>query len=147
MPSSFSNRSRRTSTSSPTSSESASSNSVNGMTPSDLYPTSTSTSRGRISKIRPLTMLPSRKSGRSEEHTSELQSRSDLVCRLLLEKKKNTILLLVIYTTLAAFVWRASVALLHVVRAPVVVNCTWVLLGVRVHACLFPIRLCLYCAH
>src|SRR5206468_11472608 len=28
--------------------------------------------------------------GRSEEHTSELQSRSDLVCRLLLEKKKKT---------------------------------------------------------
>src|SRR5206468_4775349 len=27
---------------------------------------------------------------RSEEHTSELQSRSDLVCRLLLEKKKQT---------------------------------------------------------
>src|SRR5260221_7825885 len=27
---------------------------------------------------------------RSEEHTSELQSHSDLVCRLLLEKKKNT---------------------------------------------------------
>src|SRR2546421_3561118 len=27
--------------------------------------------------------------GRSEEHTSELQSRSDLVCRLLLEKKKK----------------------------------------------------------
>src|SRR2546421_912373 len=26
---------------------------------------------------------------RSEEHTSELQSRSDIVCRLLLEKKKN----------------------------------------------------------
>src|SRR5436190_15573378 len=26
---------------------------------------------------------------RSEEHTSELQSHSDLVCRLLLEKKKN----------------------------------------------------------
>src|SRR2546421_5814539 len=26
---------------------------------------------------------------RSEEHTSELQSRSDLVCRLLLEKKKQ----------------------------------------------------------
>src|SRR5699024_11957664 len=26
---------------------------------------------------------------RSEEHTSELQSRFDLVCRLLLEKKKN----------------------------------------------------------
>src|SRR5690349_23066319 len=28
---------------------------------------------------------------RSEEHTSELQSRRDLVCRLLLEKKKNNI--------------------------------------------------------
>src|SRR5436190_23689022 len=27
--------------------------------------------------------------GRSEEHTSELQSHSDLVCRLLLEKKKT----------------------------------------------------------
>src|SRR5436190_13008376 len=27
---------------------------------------------------------------RSEEHTSELQSHSDLVCRLLLEKKKET---------------------------------------------------------
>src|SRR5699024_11512389 len=27
---------------------------------------------------------------RSEEHTSELQSRFDLVCRLLLEKKKDT---------------------------------------------------------
>src|SRR3712207_7663917 len=29
--------------------------------------------------------------GRSEEHTSELQSRQYLVCRLLLEKKKNSI--------------------------------------------------------
>src|SRR5207253_9296667 len=28
--------------------------------------------------------------GRSEEHTSELQSRGHLVCRLLLEKKKNS---------------------------------------------------------
>src|SRR6185312_11465055 len=31
---------------------------------------------------------------RSEEHTSELQSRSDLVCRLLLEKKKNRIFMI-----------------------------------------------------
>src|SRR5260221_14712958 len=31
----------------------------------------------------------SRKLRRSEEHTSELQSHSDLVCRLLLEKKKR----------------------------------------------------------
>src|SRR2546427_8100439 len=30
--------------------------------------------------------------GRSEEHTSELQSQSNLVCRLLLEKKKATTL-------------------------------------------------------
>src|SRR2546430_12259637 len=29
--------------------------------------------------------------GRSEEHTSELQSQSNLVCRLLLEKKKRII--------------------------------------------------------
>src|SRR5438874_8413363 len=29
------------------------------------------------------------KAARSEEHTSELQSRRDLVCRLLLEKKKK----------------------------------------------------------
>src|SRR5699024_12652413 len=32
---------------------------------------------------------PRRSSGRSEEHTSELQSRFELVCRLLLEKKKE----------------------------------------------------------
>src|SRR5690606_40006562 len=29
--------------------------------------------------------------GRSEEHTSELQSRENLVCRLLLQKKKNSV--------------------------------------------------------
>src|SRR5438132_9834548 len=33
-----------------------------------------------------------RKTMRSEEHTSELQSHSDLVCRLLLEKKKKKII-------------------------------------------------------
>src|SRR5215204_7308990 len=32
---------------------------------------------------------PTRPPARSEEHTSELQSHSDLVCRLLLEKKKK----------------------------------------------------------
>src|SRR5262249_58367075 len=32
----------------------------------------------------------SRRSARSEEHTSELQSLTNLVCRLLLEKKKHT---------------------------------------------------------
>src|SRR2546430_8986924 len=33
----------------------------------------------------------STRSERSEEHTSELQSQSNLVCRLLLEKKKNNV--------------------------------------------------------
>src|SRR2546428_958964 len=51
------------------------------------------------SRSRPITACPSRVTAapsgssspltRSEEHTSELQSRSDLVCRLLLEKKKQ----------------------------------------------------------
>src|SRR5207237_7656239 len=34
---------------------------------------------------------PSPTTGRSEEHTSELQSHLNLVCRLLLEKKNNTL--------------------------------------------------------
>src|SRR6266550_6063113 len=38
-----------------------------------------------VRAISPSTMI------RSEEHTSELQSRLHLVCRLLLEKKKNNI--------------------------------------------------------
>src|SRR5437667_5396580 len=33
--------------------------------------------------------VPARRALRSEEHTSELQSHHDLVCRLLLEKKKS----------------------------------------------------------
>src|SRR2546430_7211597 len=33
--------------------------------------------------------IPLKAAGRSEEHTSELQSQSNLVCRLLLEKKKK----------------------------------------------------------
>src|SRR2546429_7230003 len=36
---------------------------------------------------------------RSEEHTSELQSRLHLVCRLLLEKKKKTLLVDLIHLT------------------------------------------------
>src|SRR5438105_9456645 len=35
------------------------------------------------------TVMPIERLRRSEEHTSELQSRVDLVCRLLLEKKKK----------------------------------------------------------
>src|SRR3712207_7411882 len=46
---------------------------------------------------------PLRRPGvRSEEHTSELQSRQYLVCRLLLEKKKHTLLLL-LHRLLAVF--------------------------------------------
>src|SRR5690606_41446124 len=41
------------------------------------------------STVVPFMITPSRV--RSEEHTSELQSRENLVCRLLLEKKKKTI--------------------------------------------------------
>src|SRR3712207_7721070 len=37
----------------------------------------------------PSTCVALKKAGRSEEHTSELQSRQYLVCRLLLEKKKK----------------------------------------------------------
>src|SRR5699024_12388296 len=50
--------------------------------------------RGRRPPARPLHDRPLRRrvlghpGPRSEEHTSELQSRFDLVCRLLLEKKK-----------------------------------------------------------
>src|SRR2546428_7296326 len=57
------------------------------------------TMRGKSVWMSPLTVLArtsvdspaGRSSVRSEEHTSELQSRSDLVCRLLLEKKKSDI--------------------------------------------------------
>src|SRR3989442_6266811 len=41
-------------------------------------------------KIRSHHGLADQALSRSEEHTSELQSRPHLVCRLLLEKKKNT---------------------------------------------------------
>src|SRR5438105_8508672 len=39
--------------------------------------------------LRGCSSFPYISTGRSEEHTSELQSRVDLVCRLLLEKKKE----------------------------------------------------------
>src|SRR2546428_9149062 len=44
-----------------------------------------------------------RSGSRSEEHTSELQSRSDLVCRLLLEKKKYTLSTLTHYAAYHAW--------------------------------------------
>src|SRR5690349_22704623 len=53
------------------------------------------TSSQAVSRASMITPAPirrssrTRSSNRSEEHTSELQSRRDLVCRLLLEKKKK----------------------------------------------------------
>src|SRR6266511_3920867 len=49
------------------------------------YPMAASSPSSR-SRLSPTSVLE-----RSEEHTSELQSRENLVCRLLLEKKKNWI--------------------------------------------------------
>src|SRR2546430_5066371 len=45
-----------------------------------------------VARVRTLLRRSNRpvREGRSEEHTSELQSQSNLVCRLLLEKKKYT---------------------------------------------------------
>src|SRR5690349_22030403 len=45
---------------------------------------SSASARASRSRVRPAAAA-----ARSEEHTSELQSRRDLVCRLLLEKKKQ----------------------------------------------------------
>src|SRR2546430_4456178 len=45
--------------------------------------------RDTAGNARRLCGLAPRCEGRSEEHTSELQSQSNLVCRLLLEKKKK----------------------------------------------------------
>ena len=42
-----------------------------------------------VAAATPLFILPISRCGRSEEHTSELQSPCNLVCRLLLEKKKK----------------------------------------------------------
>src|SRR2546422_3952742 len=46
-----------------------------------------------VSEVEPAALVPATRGGRlvarSEEHTSELQSRLHLVCRLLLEKKKK----------------------------------------------------------
>src|SRR5947209_20408626 len=47
------------------------------------------TATGRARRGRRPRTGPGPRSGRSEEHTSELQSRQYLVCRLLLEKKKK----------------------------------------------------------
>src|SRR5438034_5593311 len=50
--------------------------------------------------VRALRLLRAEAELRSEEHTSELQSHSDLVCRLLLEKKKKKRKTTTNYTTM-----------------------------------------------
>src|SRR2546427_1429450 len=62
-------------------------------------PMAGSSRKNKVLRARTVTLLPSRAKAcasssattdeRSEEHTSELQSQSNLVCRLLLEKKKK----------------------------------------------------------
>src|SRR5206468_10532146 len=54
---------------------------------SRLLPFGIGLSNGRTRFAQSKAQLPEQTLTRSEEHTSELQSRSDLVCRLLLEKK------------------------------------------------------------
>src|SRR2546421_1227600 len=54
---------------------------------------------------------------RSEEHTSELQSRSDLVCRLLLEKKKKKIFDHLIWQEdIIVTEWRVGAIVIHGMR-------------------------------
>src|SRR5215207_10572434 len=60
---------------------------------STLFPYTTlfrSHSSRSTKRPRPMSGLSRSPRMRSEEHTSELQSRVDIVCRLLLEKKKKT---------------------------------------------------------
>src|SRR2546430_6406333 len=51
--------------------------------------------------------------GRSEEHTSELQSQSNLVCRLLLEKKKKKIIATTPYIIHRSTLNRCSTSILY----------------------------------
>src|SRR5947207_10773973 len=52
---------------------------------------------------RPVTTVTAHGVARSEEHTSELQSHSDLVCRLLLEKKKKAELQVLVHANCTEF--------------------------------------------
>src|SRR2546430_5430911 len=57
---------------------------------------------GRLEPAAPPPGRPAAAAARSEEHTSELQSQSNLVCRLLLEKKKKNKTSLSVHRTRAA---------------------------------------------
>src|SRR5438105_7997217 len=70
---------------------------------------------------------------RSEEHTSELQSRVDLVCRLLLEKKKNIDLPLSYWIAFSKWRWKfivEAVVALPLVLPPTVLD-LYVLMEMR----------------
>src|SRR3712207_4273299 len=70
----------------------------------------------RVPDLTGLSQEEAQGSGRSEEHTSELQSRQYLVCRLLLEKKKIIIYHLdIISTTLTLSHYTLSIFLFHTI--------------------------------
>src|SRR5256885_12894833 len=54
---------------------------------------------------------------RSEEHTSELQSPCNLVCRLLLEKKKNTVFLYYMHSQLSVVEYQQSEYILELITS------------------------------
>src|SRR5947199_6842628 len=60
-----------------------------GLRFSDQVPVQAAEKHWSGRRHRPSRQPPRSRGGRSEEHTSELQSLRHLVCRLLLEKKKN----------------------------------------------------------
>src|SRR5437016_8671748 len=57
--------------------------------PTNAWQCETTTSKGMTKRSIPLPRCAFCRTIRSEEHTSELQSLTNLVCRLLLEKKKK----------------------------------------------------------
>src|SRR5207244_6105280 len=63
---------------------------VTGTTVTFTCPGADGTPSGQTTVLGTGSSFPADNSGRSEEHTSELQSPDHLVCRLLLEKKKET---------------------------------------------------------
>src|SRR5437016_9280519 len=54
-----------------------------------VYPEEILVAAAALRLGRPVKWIETRREDRSEEHTSELQSLTNLVCRLLLEKKKQ----------------------------------------------------------
>src|SRR5260221_9774807 len=60
--------------------------------------------------VHPVPALDYPWNSRSEEHTSELQSHSDLVCRLLLEKKKTPVIRVASVTAIVPLPWALMLA-------------------------------------